>query len=296
MRYELSPEFQEKKFKHDDFFDKSLWMQALYEFSFEALGYTKNKVIMKKLAQSVSLEYLKLYSNYHNFSKIIESILFHIAGLIQFETNNVDEESEYVKELKEIWQNLKYKYDGKYFDETQWHFLGQRPQNFPTLRMYAGSKIAHALISKNLITELIYAFESKESSKLIINSLRSFFILRTENYWKNHFIFEKLSKTEIQYAVGMGRADEIMINVILPFLWVYFNVFGMAENAKKVLKIYNSYEQKSQNMLVKEVSEALNFSKAKTKTIFSQGIIELYKSYCVKSKCSECEIGKRVFS
>ena len=35
-------------------------------------------------------------------------------------------------------------YDGKKFDETQWHFFGQRPQNFPTVRISGGAKILEA--------------------------------------------------------------------------------------------------------------------------------------------------------
>ncbi len=38
---------------------KNLWQQLLYELVFEALGYSKNKNIMMKLAQNVNLNYFK---------------------------------------------------------------------------------------------------------------------------------------------------------------------------------------------------------------------------------------------
>ncbi len=40
------------------------------------------------------------------------------------------------------------KYDGKTFDETQWQFLGQRPQNFPTVRISGGARIVDSIINK----------------------------------------------------------------------------------------------------------------------------------------------------
>ena len=101
---------------------------------------------------------------------------------------------------------------------------------------------------------------------------------------------------EIKYFIGASRADEIVVNVILPFFAVYFEVFGNRNVSKKILKIYGIYEQKSENQIITDVAEALKLKDLMKRTIYSQGMIELFRNFCSKNKCLECEIGKMVFN
>jgi hypothetical protein len=87
-----------------------------------------------------------------------------------------------------------------------------------------------------------------------------------------------------------------MINVILPFFAVYYQVFGKDELAKKVVKTYTTYPQKSDNKIVREVAEGLNTTDFLKKTVLTQGLLEVFRSYCSKKKCLECEIGNKIFS
>ncbi|MDZ7765499.1 MAG: hypothetical protein U5K00_13915 [Melioribacteraceae bacterium] len=65
---------------------------------------------------------------------------------------------------------------------------------------------------------------------------------------------------------------------------------------KKVFKLYSIYYQRTDNKIVRDVADGLNLGKLSKRTIFSQGMIELFRNYCSKEKCLECEIGKRVFN
>jgi hypothetical protein len=100
----------------------------------------------------------------------------------------------------------------------------------------------------------------------------------------------------INYLIGLSRADEIFINVLLPYLFIYYEIFGNKELSKKVLKVFNEYEQNSVNRLVKEVSDDLRLHRINSKAIYSQGVIELYRNLCSKNKCMECAIGQKVFN
>ena len=296
IRYELSEDFNNKKFAQDDFKDRELWQQLLYELTFEALGYSKNKYMMMKLAQSVNLSFLKQFRAEENFNNLIESSLYNISGLIPEVDSKNENSSEYLKSLINIWDIIGDKYDGKKFDETQWHFLGQRPQNFPTIRISGGAKIIESIINKNLVGVLIKKFTELTSTKVLINSIRSLIIVKASSYWKEHYVFEKSSKVKLNYIIGLNRADEIFINVLIPFLAVYFDVFGNEILSRKVLKVYNEYEQKSDNVIIRKVASNLNLNGFNSKAIYSQGMIELYKNYCTKNRCLECEIGKKVFN
>jgi hypothetical protein len=119
--------------------------------------------------------------------------------------------------------------------------------------------------------------------------------VKASGYWREHYVFDKSSKIKLNYIIGISRADEIFINVILPFLSVYFDMFGNEALSKKVLKVYNEYNQKVDNKIVRNVSDALKLDGVNKKTIYSQGMIEVFRNYCSKNKCLECEIGKKIF-
>jgi hypothetical protein len=125
--------------------------------------------------------------------------------------------------------------------------------------------------------------------------LRSMIIVNANGYWRNHYVFDKPAKEEINYFIGLSRADEIIINVILSVLAVYFEIFDDKEAARSVKKIYLNFHQKSSNRVVNQVVDSLHITNSESKSVHMQGMIELFRHYCVKERCMECEIGKVVF-
>ncbi len=298
IRYELSKQFREREFTYEDFKKTDVWKQLFYELMFEALGYSKNKSPMLKLAKYANLNILnKINDTVTNDKiKLFESVFYNVSGIMP-DVNNLpaSEVDDYQKELNEIWQTVKDIYDSETLNETQWHFLNNRPQNFPTIRIAGGVRLLNMLLYGDLIPKLIKKFEEIRSDRVLINSVRSLFIVKSEGYWTEHYIFGKPAKDKIKYFVGASRSDEIVVNIVLPFLYVYFEVFGKTELAKRILKIYQLYTQKSDNKIVRDVAEGIGLDGYKKRTIFAQGMIELFRSYCSKGKCLECEIGKTVF-
>lgn len=297
VTYELSSQFHEREFKHSDFSNKEVWQQLFYELVFEALGYSKNKVPMTNLAQHVNIEFLKKIEKDGVIIQKYEAALYFVSGLINPNYTPADTESKiYLESILLHWNSIKSFYDGKYMNETQWHFFKLRPQNFPTIRIAAGARILNEIINNDMIGLIARKITEIHNLKVLINSLRSLFVVRSDGYWKNHYVFDQLAKNEIKYFVGAIRADEIVINVILPFFVVYFEIFGNKVLPKKILKIYSMYEQKSENQIITEIGTALSMNDYINKTILSQGMIDLFRSYCSKGKCLECEIGKIAFN
>ncbi len=295
--YQLTQEFENKKFSYDDFKDRELWQQTFYEFVFEALGYSQNKMAMRKLAQIADIKFLKSISTETDFSDSVEAALFKISGLLP-EVKKLPKEdtSEYTLELQNRFEKIKNVYSGEYMDETEWHFFKLRPPNFPTIRIMGGVTILKSLIEDNSISTLIKKITEIRKPEILINSLRSFFIVKSEGYWREHYVFDKLTESKINYFIGLSRADEILTNIVLPFFTVYFDVFGKEYLSKKILQTYNIYTQKGDNKIERIVAESLDLKKSAHKTIFAQGMISLYRNYCTKNKCLECEIGKVVFN
>ena len=297
ITYDLSPAFHERQFVHEDFKDRTIWEQLLHELLFEALGYSKNKTVMMNLAQYANVEFLKQVAKQGDDIQLIEAALFKISGMIP-DMDKIPEEAtrKYAIGLDNIWNSVCSDYDGKSLEMSQWHFFRLRPQNFPTVRLAGGARIFKEIAANNLIGTMIKKIDEIRNLTVLINSLRSLFVIKSEGFWQRHYVFDQSAKSEIKYFVGASRADEILINVILPYFSVYFEIFGNEYLAKKVLKLYNIFNQRSDNKIINEVADSLQMSDYMKKTIYAQGMMELFRSYCSKNKCLECEIGKIVFN
>ncbi len=211
IQYDLGSEFQNKEFTYQDFKDKQLWDQILYELVFEALGYSKNKTIMLNLAQAVKIDMLRKLGHDEEFFDRMESTMFHVGGLIpQSISNNGREETLYLDRLKKQWEYISRIYDGKTFNSSLWHFHKLRPQNFPTIRIAGGVKIIRAILYEDLIATLIKKIVEIRNLTVLINSIRSLFVVKSFGYWKSHYIFGKAGKSEVKYFIGASRADEIL--------------------------------------------------------------------------------------
>ena len=250
IKYELNEDFYNRKFTFDDFKDADLWKQLFYEQVFEALGYSNNKKEFLRLATNAEISFIKKFSAQDNFQLIIESILFHVAGIIPDSDSFDDEETlEYVKKLKECWTHIKTQYDGGTLTAEDWHFYKHRPANFPTLRIAGGVEIIYRMIKEDLVAKIINRF--KNSDNKITRDLRTVLIVKSKGYWKGYYNFGQQIKTETKYFIGLSRADEIIVNVILPFASVYFEMFDKKELSKKVLALYINYYQNCENNMVR---------------------------------------------
>jgi hypothetical protein len=297
IKYTPDENFYNKKFTEEDFIDKDIWHQLIYESTFEALGYSKNKDIMFNLAKSVPVNYLKKFANENDLEMIVEAVLFNVSGLIPDVTKLPDEETiEYTRKLKEIWANLKYKYDGKTFHAAQWHFFKLRPQNFPTVRLAGGCRLVYKLLREDLLSKILKIMKRTGDDKKIISDIRNLLIVKSEGYWQNHYIFDQPAKIPLNYFLGLSRVDEIIVNVLLPSVAVYYEIFGQQEYTERAVKIYSNYYQNTENNLVDELSRTLNLNDAWKRSVLYQGMIELFRNYCSRDRCLECSIGKKVFN
>lgn len=297
VHYTPDENFYKRKFTYEDFKSRDLWQQLLYELIFEALGYSKNKEIMVKLSRIADINFIQKFSSHDDFRVCLEAVLFKISGLITEDTDNADEESlEYLRTLTEHWNEVKPLYDGLTFNAEQWHFMKLRPQNFPTIRLAGGVRLLTKIVQDNWISRLLNSIEFKQFPNPVISWLRNAVIVKSDGYWKSHYIFGKRSNDEINYFIGRSRADEIIVNVILPFSAVYFEIFGRKNLAQKSFKIYSEYLQDSSNQLVNEVADTLKMGDTVKRSIIYQGIIELFRNFCSKDNCLECEIGKKIFA
>ena len=296
VHYDFGEKFVNKKFTVDEFNSPLQWQQLLYEMIFEALGYSQNKDIMLKLAKALNLDFFSNLPDKEKLENIIESALMNVSGLIPQEFSAPDEETaEYLRYLVETWSEVKTGYDGIYFDKEKWHFFKLRPFNFPTIRLAGGTELLRRILVDDLFGKIITIFSKDENPKKVITFLRDAIIIKAHGFWSSHYVFEKNAKEELKYFIGLSRADDIIVNVILPVLSVYFEIFEMEDAAKRIKNLCLNYAQSNSNKVVDQVISSLILNKAEVKSIQMQGMIELFRYFCVREKCLKCEIGKVVF-
>ena len=297
VQYELDEKFINRTFTYTDFEDTEIWEQVFYEFVFEALGYTNNKDIMKKTAQSIELSFLKKYCDDNNFEDILEAIFFNVSGIVPSKIKYDDSATtEYIRKLIEHWDLVKKDYDNKLFKKSQWNFAKLRPPNFPTIRIAGGIKLLKKIFKEDLIKNILLQCEGQNDIKKIEAFMRDNIVVKGTGYWHNHYVFDGKPGIIIKYFIGVARADDIIINVVLPFSSVYFEIFGKKEITNKIFRFYLNYYQKSESRLVNDISKALSIEQKQAVSVYHQGMIKLYRNYCSQNKCLNCEIGKRVFN
>ncbi|MGE5432028.1 MAG: DUF2851 family protein [Syntrophomonadaceae bacterium] len=291
--YDLTEQFEAREFSYKDFKTKDLWEQLFYEFLFEALGYSNNKAIMLRLAQSVNINFLRHVIYEANSLETIRACLFYISGLISPEKTYTDQEiSDYVNNTLKIWDTIKDRYDGKIYSEDNWHFFKLRPQNFPTIRLAGGAVLLNRIMFEDIIGRVIKKFEEIKNKEVLLRSVKSLFIVPSDGFWKKHYVLDKPTDDEIKYFIGGSRIDDIIINIVLPFVSIYAEIYGNRELSRTVLQIFSQYVQPDNNNIVKTVASSLYVEDSWKRSVLSQGMIELFRNYCSRDKCRECEIGK----
>lgn len=293
--HDFQKEISSRQFSNADFNKLEIWQQLVYEQVFEALGYSKNKDIMLKLSRAADIKFFKQVDGL-NIEKV-ESILLHISGLIPAVSEIADEEtSEYLRKCLDIWSEVKGKYDSQMFNKTQWHFFKLRPQNFPTVRIAAGARFLEKLMNHDKFNHIAKMFSDHIDVQKLTSRLRNEIVTGGSGYWANHYNFNKPTKTKLNYFIGIGRADEIIVNILLPIFSVYFEIQEKKELSHRVLELYLNFYQKEGNHLVDQVNDVLGFENEKYRSVYYQGMIDLFRNYCIKKKCMDCEIGKKVFT
>ena len=297
LKYDFGEDYLNKKYSPSDFSDINIWEQLIYEMIFEALGYSRNKEIMLKVAKAVNVSFLNNFRSDEKFELIIESALFNVSGLMPQKTKYYKEATtEYLRQLVEVWNSIRDKYDGAIFKKEDWNYFKSRPQNFPAIRLGGGGFLISHLLRNDVFKSLTNYFNEDRPVKEANIVLRNYLITEAKGYWTNHYNFDKQSKEKLNYFIGVSRADEIIINVLFPILTLYFDIFEKKEPARKVKQLYIHYTQYGSNMLVDQVESTLGLAKASRRSINYQAMIELFRNYCVRERCLECKIGEKVFS
>ncbi len=288
------PDFTPQYVQHD-FTAIRLWDQMLYEFIMEALGYLKNQSSFLRLARNANLKIIRKITPTNASVEDYEAILFGASGLISFVKEENDEESKnHLRKMNKIWNNYSVDFKSERLNCAEWQFFRLRPENFPTLRIAAAAFIIERIIKYNMFKSIIQILKDNSipiSDK--IKNIYSLLLVESQGFWKKHYRFGQKSGKPIKMLIGKDKALEIIINTIIPLCLLYARTFKKREIRTNALNLFSVLTVTKRSSLIDTLENQLIKGKFKINTaVLYQGLVQLYKYYCVEEKCSECEIGK----
>ena len=290
----------EPKYSQKDFRNILFWEQLLYEGVTEALGYSKNQAPFLKLSRNVRLEFFKEISfSLSEQDRILqfEAILFTVAGLLPARGEKLDDKSKtHVRQLKSNWKQYHKMYHKEYLNKSEWQFFRLRPDNFPTVRIAGVARLIQRLSQDVFFKSIIQTTKNgdrKNNKKF--SDFEKLFIVPADSFWSNHYRFGELSNKTIPTLVGKNRADEIILNVVIPICLLYARIFKDKDVRQGTLKIFEQSPPLSDNTVIRTIDNQLIKGRLKLQSaMLQQGTLQLYKFYCAEKRCGDCLIGKTI--
>jgi hypothetical protein len=274
-----------------------IWEQLLYEGTMEALGYSKNQDPFLKLSRAVPLHFLhQVIDQYREEEKEerLTAVLFATAGLFPIRGENLDGESRvYIRQLKEIWKKIRQDYYGEILNRSDWQFFRLRPENFPTIRIGGAVHIIRRIMQHELLHSLIQIAKDRHANALSkLSLLEHIFIVEADGFWSRHFRFGEPARQPITRLIGSARVHDIVLNVIIPISMLYARIFKERDVREGILEIFEACRTENKNSIIEILNRDLLRGKIEIKSaMVQQGMLQLYKFYCLEHRCSECAIG-----
>jgi hypothetical protein len=251
------------------------WNEALYQTLAGAFGFKVNSQPFEMLAKALPLSILVKHSD-SLFQT--EAMLFGCSGLL----NNQLLGDDYFIELRNEFSHLYKKYSLKPIDAFLWKFMRLRPANFPTIRISQFAALVNQ--SNGLLSKII------ETDNL--NDLFRLFNVSASEYWNSHYNFNKESKTADRKELGANSVNALIINVVVPFLFVYGNSNERHYLKDRALDILEQLPPEENSVI--SGWEKLGI---KPKSAFdSQALLQLKKHHCDFRKCLGCRIGVKLIN
>ncbi len=246
--------------------------ETFYQLMSRYFGMRVNADPFEQLARSIPL---KILAKHKNSLLQLEAIFYGQAGFLDDEIQNDD----YYSSLQVEYRFLQRKFKLKPIEKSRWKFMRLHPLNFPTVRIAQ-------------LASLVYHSQSLFSKIIAIENVDEYYVLlqsKASQYWDTHYCFGDNACLKPK-VLGKGTVDVLMINAIIPILFVYGKETNNSMFVDKALTFLEKIKPE-RNAIVKSWEK----SGIEVKSAYrSQSLLHLKLEYCSQYRCLECELGNRV--
>ena len=259
--------------------------QVVFQGIMRALGYSKNSQPFVELAHRVPLSFLEKWEQRESLVWK-QAWLSGMAGMLPSQRLRDFSCDKRVQELEQIWQwSAK---GARTMRESDWCFSCVYPNNSPLRRIIAQAYLLQRYSEEGLLPGV---------SRLVRETLLAGGYRRLEeglfvsgdDYWQEHCDFG--SKTGKAALLGHGKASEIVVNIILPFIFSWGGRAGDSDLQEKALQLYLSYPRLAENEITRHMIRQICLEERSDFTACQQqGLIHIFRNWCKDGRCGECPL------
>ncbi len=247
------------------------WEETFYQLLARNFGMKVNNDAFEQLASTLPNKILGKHKN--NLFQI-EALIYGQAGFL-----SAILQDEYPRELQKEFKFLLGKYGLQPMSAHVWKFLRLRPPNFPTIRL--AQLAALAFQSNHLFSTILEITELK--------NLKDLFRVEASEYFHNHLQFDKSAKSSVR-KLGNSAIDNLLINVVVPILFVYGRKKNLPEFENRAFHFLENLKAEK-NTIIEKWRETGYSAKS---AFGSQALLQLKNCYCEKKRCLSCSIGNEI--
>lgn len=246
------------------------WPETTWKAIVWAFGLNQNTVPMEWLSNTISWKNLRRAGNVFS----IEAILLGQGGFLDKE---ISFENGYLSALKQEYLHWKNMFMLSPVDLNAWKYNPVRPSAMPESRL---AQVA-ALVSQvpELFSELTQANTKKDFYQILRQPV--------SGYWKSHCRPETERKNGGDGEIGKTSVDLILINAVVPLLIAFSEYTGNRSYENKawfLLKSIAPEQNKIIDIFVRNAGIKV------CNALESQGLIELFDTFCSPGKCASCPV------
>lgn len=195
----------------------------------------------------------------HKNSKFqVESLLFGQSGLLFSAIND-----EYSISLKRIFISCK---------EIRSHSPSANSVIRKTINFQQSEYFITDILTR--ISSLLSEILGNANSVAILEKIST----EVSPFWHNHYQFGKPLEKQHPNSIGKQGIDNLIINAVVPFIYLYGKFHDNQTHWEKGLRILKQMEPEN-NIIIRNWGK-LNIKVENASE--SQALIELYKTYCTK--------------
>jgi hypothetical protein len=247
--------------------------EVLYRGVLRALGYTKNAEAFEELARRLPLCLLERQCRGATPGarvELLEALFLGKAGLLPRSDHDP---------LWPIWRRVG---DGESMAHSGWRRFRVRPENCPERRL---SGAAH-LVSRFMETGLLHGvLERVAAAAPGTPELEQGLAVSATEPGSNGG----------GCLVGLGRAREIVVNIILPFASAWAGANRKSELARRALALYRGLPVAGEYGATRDLGRLLlgdRMSRVVNTARRQQGLVHVDRTYCRPRACALCPFGQ----
>jgi len=254
------------------------WEETFYRLLIRYFGFRVNTEPFEMLATALPFRIIRKHAD--NLFQI-EALLFGTAGMLEEGLFKEALSDVYYQDLIKEYKILSSKYSLQPIHGWLWKFSRLRPANFPTIRI---SQLAVMLsVTGSLFSRVLEVTD--------VSKLSTIFEVTASDYWNNHFVFGKKSKS-VPKSTGAQATDIFLINAVIPVIFVYGRNRDHKDICERALDFLDQLKAE-QNIIIGEWETAGIRAES---AFYSQALIQLRNEYCKKRRCLDCRIGSKLIS